>query len=323
MALDVSRFLLDLYALAPGTPHPSFVDAALTLLARSVPFDSGLWGTFTRTPDGPRPHWGHLYRLSGQMLADYERVKQHDLVNQKLIAHPGRTVAVALRQAERKAHPDIVAHARRWRMEQTLATVLLESPLNLYTVISLYRADPERPYAERERRFKQAIMPHLVAAWHTNALQFLDAPRDARGAAPRARALVDSFGVIHNAEPGLVELFRLEEPGWEGPTVPRSLAGIVEGDRRDLAGRAVVVTRLRRLEDGTLVLSLRRRGRVDSLSARERTVAREFASGKTHTEIAGALGTSPTTVRSQLQAIYTKLGVCTKVELARHLEDAA
>jgi DNA-binding CsgD family transcriptional regulator len=232
-------------------------------------------------------------------------------------------VAVALRQAERKAHPEVVAHARRWRMEQTLATVVLESPLNLYTVVSLYRADPERPYAERERRFKEAVMPHLVAAWHANALQFLDAPTELRAGGPRARAVIDPFGVIHNAEPGLVELLRLEQPGWEGPTVPRSLIGIVERDRRDVAGRAVVVTRLRTLDDGTLVVSLRRRGRVDSLSARELTVAREFASGKTHTEIAGALGTSPATVRSQLQAAYTKLGVCTKVELAKSLEDAS
>jgi DNA-binding CsgD family transcriptional regulator len=323
MPLDVSHFVLDLYALAPGTPSPGYCEAVLELLRRTVPFDSGLWATFTRTAGGPRPHWSHLHRIPPQMVAEYERVKQHDVVNQKLIANPGRSFAVELRKAERDAHPDMVAHARRWRMEQTLATVLLESPLNLYTVICLYRADPSRPYTERERRFKQAIMPHLVAAWHRNVLQFLDAPAEERHRPPRARALIDRFGVIHNAEPGLAELFRLEQPGWEGPAIPSSLRAIAEGDRRDLPGKAVVITRLRTLEDGTLVVALRRRGRVDSLTPRELAVAREFAAGKTHRNIAGSLGTSPATVRSQLQAVYTKLGVGTKIDLARRLDDAS
>ena len=43
----------------------------------------------------------------------------------------------------------------------------------------------------------------------------------------------------------------------------------------------------------------------------------------THRNIAGSLGTSPATVRSQLQAVYTKLGVGTKIDLARRLDDAS
>lgn len=323
MPLDLGRFLLDLYALAPGTPSAAFCGAALELLQRSVPFDSGLWGIFTRTPGGPRQHSAHLHRIPAQMLVDYERVKQHDIVNQKLIAGPGRTLAVALRRAERRAHPDVVAHARRWGMEHTLATVLLESPVNLYTVIALYRADEARPYTERERRFKQTIMPHLVAAWHMNALQLLDAPERPGSGAPRARAIVDRFGIVHNADPGLADLIRREVPRWEGPTLPPALLGVASGDGQEHHGNAIVVTRVQTLEDGTSVVVLRPRSRVDSLSARERAVAREFAAGRTHTQIAASLGTSPATVRSQLQSVYVKLGVGTKVDLAKRLEDVS
>jgi DNA-binding NarL/FixJ family response regulator len=49
-------------------------------------------------------------------------------------------------------------------------------------------------------------------------------------------------------------------------------------------------------------------------------VAREFASGKTHKEIAKLFGTSPTTVRTQIQVIYTKLDVRTKVDLVREIQ---
>ena len=323
MPLDLSQFLLGLYGLAPRLPSPAFCDAAFGLLERSVPFDSALWGTFTRTPTGPRPHSGHLHHLPAQMLVEYERVKQHDVVNQQLIARPGRTAAVSLRRAERRAHPDVVAHARRWGMEHTLATVLLESPLNLYTVVSLYRNDPDRPYGAKERKFKQTVMPHLVAAWHMNALQFLDAPVRPQGASPRARAVVDRFGVIHNADPGLADLLRRELPRWQGPGIPPSLLPDPSGDERQHVGEAIVIRCLQPLDDGRYVVCVRPRLPADALSAREREVAREFATGKTHREIAALFGTSPATVRSQLQAVYTRLGVGTKVELARRLEDAS
>jgi DNA-binding CsgD family transcriptional regulator len=52
-------------------------------------------------------------------------------------------------------------------------------------------------------------------------------------------------------------------------------------------------------------------------------VAREFASGKTYKEIARLLGTSPATVRTQIQVVYTKLGVRTKVELITQVEYTA
>jgi DNA-binding NarL/FixJ family response regulator len=52
-------------------------------------------------------------------------------------------------------------------------------------------------------------------------------------------------------------------------------------------------------------------------------ITRGFAAGKTHRNIAGSLGTSPATVRSQLQSVYAKLGVGTKIDLARRLDDAS
>ena len=49
------------------------------------------------------------------------------------------------------------------------------------------------------------------------------------------------------------------------------------------------------------------------------TVAREFATGRTYTEITGRLGVAPKTVRNQLQSVYGKLGVKSKVALVKRL----
>jgi DNA-binding CsgD family transcriptional regulator len=294
-AVDLNQFLLDLYRLAPGTPSPEFSDAALVRMKTEVAFDSALWGTFTGTPDGPRPH----------------------------SARPGKTLALPLAEVERQAHPDIVAHARRWGMEQTLATVVLESPLNLYTFVGLYRRDARHAFSEGERRFKQAVMPHLVAAWHMNALHFLDAADEPPRSVRRARALIDPLGVIHNAEPALPDLLRRERPGWTGPAVPAEVLAAIHGPAGRYEGAAIVASLLRSLEDRTSVINVRLRVAADTLSERERAVAREFAGGKTYKEIATAFGTSPATVRSQIQAVYGKLGVGTKVDLGKQLADSA
>jgi DNA-binding CsgD family transcriptional regulator len=323
-AVNLNRLLLDLYRLVPGRPSPAFSDAVLERLAEEVAFDAALWGTFTGTAAGPRPHWGHLHRLRQEMLVEYEAVKHHDVLNAKLIARPGRTVGISLAQAARAgAHRSVIAHARKWGMEQTLATVVLESPLNLYTIVALYRANRRRPFSEGERRFKQALMPHLVAAWHMNAIQFLDAAADERPrSVRRARALIDPLGVIHNAEAGLVELLLEEWPDWAGPAVPpAALAGIQTAEGR-YEGKAVVVALVRRLEDRTLVVGVRMRARADTLSERELAVARQFAAGKTYKEIADLFGTAPATVRSQIQTAYAKLGVSTKIDLGRQLDDS-
>jgi DNA-binding CsgD family transcriptional regulator len=321
ISVDLNHFLLDLYQLALRTPSPEFGDAALERLKQEIAFGSALWGTFTGTPEGPRPHSVHLHGLPGAMLAEYEAVKQHDLMNQRLIERPGRTVAMPLAAVEKRVHPDMVAHVRRWGMQQTLATVVLESPLNLYTIVALYRADARRAFNERERRFKQALMPHLVAAWHINALHFLDTPAEPPRSVRRARALIDPLGIIHNAEPGLVDLLQREAAKWTGPAVPAELLAGVHGATGRYEGAAIVATLLRNLGDRTSVINVRLRAPADTLSERERQVAREFAAGKTYKEIAAAFGTSPATVRSQIQSAYVKLGVSTKIELGKQLAD--
>lgn len=88
-----------------------------------------------------------------------------------------------------------------------------------------------------------------------------------------------------------------------------------------MGGMAIVATLLRVLDLG-IVISARPRSAVDSLAKLELEVAREFAGGKSHKEVAAAFWTSPATVRSQVRSIYAKLGVATRVEQLRQIEAA-
>lgn len=317
---SLSGFLLELYKLTGRGPSPEFSRHALDLLQNTLPFDSALWGTFTGTSDGPQPHWRYLHGLPPQMMEEYEQVKQYDVLNQQAVAHCGRTINIGLADAGLVAHPAIVAHARRWGMEHTLATMLLESPLNLYTAVCLYRSDPGRPFSETERQFEEAIVPHLVQAWHLNAVQFLDMPASPASGLPRARAIVDRYGVLYNVEPGFAPLLQREVRDWEGPRLPMHMVSALDRKQAEHRSRSLVMSIVRELPDDMVLVSLRARAAIDALSPREMMVAREFASGKTHKEIAKLFGTSPTTVRTQIQVIYTKLDVRTKVDLVREIQ---
>ena len=57
------------------------------------------------------------------------------------------------------------------------------------------------------------------------------------------------------------------------------------------------------------------------LSNREQEVAEAYATGQSYKEIARTLGVSPTTVRTHLRTVYSKLGVTSKIQLARFLGD--
>jgi DNA-binding CsgD family transcriptional regulator len=317
---SLSGFLLELYKLTGRGPSLEFSRHALELLQNMLPFDSGLWGTFTGTSDGPQPHWRYLHRLPAQMMAEYEHVKQYDVLNQQAVANCGRTLNVALTDAEPIAHPAIVAHARRWGMEHTLATMLLESPLNLYTAVCLYRNDPGHPFSEAERQFNEAIVPHLVQAWHLNAVQFLDTPPSPTSGLARARAIVDRYGVLYNVEPAFASLLRREVRDWEGPRLPMHMVSALDRKAPELRSPSLVMSIVRELPEEMFLISVRARAPIDALSPRELMVAREFASGKTHKEIAKLFGTSPTTVRTQIQIIYTKLDVRTKIDLVHEIQ---
>jgi len=315
--------LLRLHRASRTVPAHDFKDAALAALRPQLDFDSALWGTFVVSEARITVHAFHLHNLPVRMMQDYEAVKQHDPLNRRGIEHPGHTSMIALGAAKDTLHPKLVAYVRRYDLEHALATVWLDEDLKIYTAISLYRGRAKRPFTERDRKRKQALVPHLVDTWNANATQHLSDRMHTASEMPRARALIDRKGMIYSAEADFAGMMREEFPDWSGPVIPpRALAPLAEARGDAYRGDAIQISVLRDNGDGLLLVVARKLCGVDRLSPRELSVATEFAAGRTYKEIAAALGIAPATVRNQLQVAYAKLGVDSKIALAKSLADS-
>ncbi len=313
----LSDLLLALYRASRERPLTEFQDAAVELAKTCLDFDSSMWGSATLTSAGLAFHNVHLYNEPPEMVAAYETVRHKDAAMFELWKRSGGTLsynaATLLKGRDKR---DARAHTRRFHHENILLTCDVDPAERFVQWISLYRADADDHYSERERRLAQTLRPHLLEALALNRVSHLEH----LGADGRKRryflALADQKGMLHHAESGFAELFRYEYPAWRERRLPDTLVHAL-ADGRGYMGREMVAEAAR--QAGLLFVKARRRCAADSLSIRELQVARQIAQGRTYKEAAWALGIAPTTARNHLQAIHEKLQVKNKAGLIAQL----
>ena len=319
-----SNLLLSLYRLAQNAPLAEFQTRALDQVREALPFDSAIWVTGGMTQQGGIPHTIHVYHQPPDMMENWERIKQHDVLNFEAFSRLGQTINAALSidpYWQPRIHPAVTAHIKRYGMEHILATIIAEPVLRLFSAVSFYRANPEQPFTESERLFKQNLMPHLAETCNNNRFNFLHLNHKDGAQLDHARAICDVKGVLYNADQNLEKLMLAEWQDWQGPILPQVLLNaIFEQNGRKYIGQRTVST-IRPLND-MLMLSLRRKSAVDQLSPRELEIARHFGHGMDHRSIAHELHISPSTVRNHLQSIYSTLGISNKIEMALIILDA-
>ncbi|HEX9200955.1 MAG TPA: helix-turn-helix transcriptional regulator, partial [Acidobacteriaceae bacterium] len=123
----------------------------------------------------------------------------------------------------------------------------------------------------------------------------------------------DQRAVLHSAEPRFVELLRAEWPDWHGPALPAQLHPHIR-PANEFHGETIALRCFNAC--GLTLIDARLNSALDSLSPREKTIAKAFAVGQSYKQIAAQLGLSPATVRHHLRSIYTKANISNKSALA-------
>lgn len=316
----ISRWLLNLHELSAAFEPDAFPEKVTESLKTFIPHQASFWGGGRIEPgELPVLHYLYLNELNPASLVAWEAHKKEvSAVTNMLAQNAGR--AFAFSAAQTPDDPIFTLIFGPEGIRDILSIYLFDEQRGLYHVISLYRNDGAA-FSEEERGLFQAVAPHLIIALrncHIAHISRLNAPPPD---ILSSKAIVDMEGVLHFAEDRLIASLRTEWPDWHGPWLPHEIWESLSSCKNKgghVACKRIVLS----LEgSGTLrLLSVRPKFAIDELSAREREVAQLFASGLKYKEIAAHLDLAPSTVRCQLNAVYTKLGINDKGALAEYLK---
>jgi DNA-binding CsgD family transcriptional regulator len=309
----LGRLVMALHRLAAAASPGDFQRLAFDALQAELPFDSGIWATGTMNP-GPVLHSVHAHNQPPEMMQAWLPFSRHDTLLLETLKHPGQTLRATADGPVGCASflPEVRDHARRFGMEQVLATSYVDPTLGLIEGFALYRADRQARFSEPERLLTQHALPHLIEAWRSNQLRVVRQEHPATPATGLSLAICDGKGLLRTASLGFATMMCREWPDWRGPTIPQQW---LAGSREPFVGRHIAAS-LQSINDLWLV-KLRHRSPLDTLTPRELDVARRFGLGFNYHDIADELHISPATVRNHLSNIYSKLDVGNKIELAR------
>ncbi|MBL8555571.1 MAG: hypothetical protein JNL41_14955 [Phenylobacterium sp.] len=321
----INQVALDIHEAAPLRPFATFREGCLHRLRELIPFDSAIWGSGVQEP---MLIFGiAAVDFSAERLVEYGvRWQAHDLLRAAVAQRPGEALRNEDIQTLGEHYQSEIyqAFCGPGGMEHALGVTAIDPVTQVGELVYLFRADRRAVFRDDERDALELLMPHLAAAWRHRLLWHVARGGDGSGRAPPplpdGHAVVDGLGQVHASDPAFGLRMRTLFDGWIGPLLPPPLRALVAGtgDRTQVKGQRF---RLHRGGDRH-VLSFADLATEPPLSPAELRVATAFARGLTAAEAAAELRISRATARNQLAAVYAKLDVHSKVELARRLEDA-
>lgn len=310
----LNALTLQLHRIGRELSFSQFQPSALELIQEIIPFDSAWWGNAAAEP--MEIHRLYLCNCDDSILQTYTPYMQQDFFRAALMAQPGVTINMAdLTTRARYVRTALYREVgKRYRVEWSLGTLLVEPVSSLYEFLTLWRHDPKRPFSEIERQTKELLMPHLAEARRAARLrEVLDDTHERLG----RWAVADERGYLREASPNFIQCLREHWPDWRGNRLPEGLIGSVQTATPFSAGRM----KFQITPKGTFrYVNVSGFNALDNLSAREREIVSHYARGRSHAAIATELGLAATTVRNHIASSYRKLAVNNKVELVQRLK---
>lgn len=310
---ELNQIILELHRAGREAAFSEFQQVALGLVQEIIPFDSAWWGNAAAEP--LEIHRLHLHNCDDSILETYVPYIDQDFFRAALMAQPGTTINMAdLTTRAQLVRTELYQMVgKRYRIEWSLGTLIVEPVSSLQEFLTLWRHDGKKPFTETERQAKELLMPHIAEAHRAARLrEMLDDPRERRD----CWAVADERGFLREVNPDFVHCLRKHWPNWQGSRLPEDLHAAV----RDAAPTQIGHLRLAIARKGAFrFLQVLASCALDDLSPREREIVERYANGETHAGIAIALSISPATVRNHIAHCYRKLAVNNKAELARRV----
>ncbi len=325
-----SSTVRDLYALAEYASPDQFLSRAIGLMQMWIRFDGAIFGT------GERASLQAVTMLESDAAAPAATVPESlaarssfrdDPVAQGFRNAPLSPSRGGVREVYRKSRDGKKTSSAPTGVARTLAEELGlchlmvhgDDPAKVRPArwIVLYRQHDVR-FAETDAACLHGLWIHLSRALAINRARSLErlstaGPRRDNGS---ASGLIGDDGQIEIADQRFFDLLEREWPDMAPDFVPEeAMAVLTEG--KTYRGSHIEMALVR--QSGGNLCRIRPMDVMELLTPREFVVARRFAAGMSHKQIARELGVSHHTVRNQLAHLYRKLNLHDKASLAQYL----
>lgn len=310
------RALAGLYDLAEQVPHGDFLVEALSLLQPWINFDGAVLGVDEIDAGGKYMVPAHIHLrdrvgplAGGQLPAVVDFAVKGLLTG---LESPIQWDRHALRQhGKLRGLEDMV---RPHELQHLVLFGERPSAQRPGRWLALYR-ERNTPFNTMEVHYLHAAWFHVARALDINLSRMLD--RHDPDRARRASALINPDGAILVADCQFHRLLCREWPDYQGKRIPPAAMNSLVRGKSAYRGRYVEILVTR--HPGYILCLAAGIDARNELTPSEYMVARRYAAGMRHKEIARELGLSPHTVRNQIAHLYLKLGIHDKAALAQYL----
>ncbi len=323
-----SSTVRDLYALAEYASPDQFLTRAIELMKTWIRFDGAIFGTGERAgalaspgPEPTTPQPGAAPRET----AFAPGVMGDDPVARGFRDAPMAPTRGGIRELYRKSRDGKSVHSRQLSGVRSLADELGLCHLMVYgddpqkvkpaRWILLYRQQDVR-FAESDAAMLHGLWVHLSRALAINrarTFERLSAP--SANSDSSASGMITSEGQIEIADQRFYDLLEREWPEIAPDFIPAQALEFLNAGK-PYRGAQIEMTVVQQV--GGNLCRIRPVSAAELLTPREFVVARRFAAGMSHKQIAREFGVSHHTVRNQLAHLYRKLGLHDKASLAQY-----
>lgn len=322
-----SSTVRDLYALAEYASPDQFLTQAIGLLQNWIRFDGVLFGT----GEGPQKSAlaalpvaaNHAGKTIPESLLSRDQF-QDDPVARGFRTAPASPARGGIRELYRKSKASAVngkpigkTGARSLAEELGLCHMMVhgDDPDKVKPArwIVLYRRNDVR-FAQTDAACLHGLWIHLSRAIVINRTRTLE--RHGNSNDNSVSGLINMQGTVDIADPRFFDLLEREWPELAPENIPDTVLEVLHAGKT-WRGTQIEISLVR--QHGFNLCRVRPINALEILTPREYVVARRFAAGMSHKQIARELGVSHHTVRNQLAHLYRKLDLHDKASLAHYL----
>ncbi len=200
-------------------------------------------------------------------------------------------------------------------IERILSSVHLDERTGLFTLLTLYRFERNKPFSSIDKHLQKQVLYHLLmASKHALFLQLEHVDSNIKLTHKNShKAICDQQGYLHHVQNSFIDLLDTHFDYNDIEKLPFELKTIeINFNQNGLH------IHLKPFHD-LIIVEIWPLGPLDNLSNREQEIVDLLAKGLTFKEAAKELMLSPSTVSNHLYRIYQKLNIGSKSELLQLL----